>query len=83
MKTQTIDITLVRNENYIVTKAPFRLKFEEIKKKPNDGGSHGFLTFADIDLALSIFGAWCVSLEQGCIQIFDAVHKREMGHLEI
>lgn len=78
-----VDIHVTAKENYFVTKAPIRLNFDEIKKKPNDGGSHGFLTFADIDIAISIFSAWCVALDQGCIQVFDAVHKREIGYLEI
>lgn len=69
--------------SWIVTKAPIRLKFEEIKLKPQNGGSHGFLEFTDIDLAVSIFGAWCASMDQGCIQIFDAIHEREIGYLEI
>lgn len=67
---------------WFVTKAPVRLAFEAIMQLPSDGGSQSCLEFTDIDLAVSIFGAWCASAgDAGFIQIFDAVGQHEIGYL--
>lgn len=64
---------------WIVTKSYRRMEFEDLNKDPFDGGPLTRLNFLNIDLAASIYGAYCSGLEDGCVQIFDAVSGTEHG----
>lgn len=69
----------INKTNWIVTKSDRRMKFKDLGLEPHSGGPFTRLNFLDIDMAASIFGAYCVALEQGCVQIFDAVSGTEHG----
>lgn len=83
MTNMTMTINVTSKTNYIVTKSPTRLKFDQIEGMPRLDETQGFIGFSDINMALSIFGAWCATIEQGCVQMFDAVHREEIGYLNI
>lgn len=83
MTNMTMTINVTSKTNYIVTKSPTRLKFDQIESMPRLDETQGFIGFSDINMALSIFGAWCATIEQGCVQMFDAVHREEIGYLNI
>jgi len=68
---------------YIVTKSSDRLKFENIPALPSQGGALTIINLDSLDLASSIFGSYCATIEAGCVQIFDAIDQREFGYFYI
>jgi hypothetical protein len=83
MNNMSIGINITDKTNYIVTKSPTRLEFDQIETMPRIDETQGFIGFAEINMALSIFGAWCATIDEGCVQMFDAVHREEIGYLKI
>lgn len=68
---------------YIVTKSADRLKFEDIPAMPSQGGALTVINMTNLDFAINMFSNYCVAIEAGCVQIFDAVNKREFGYFSI
>ena len=83
--------------NWVVTRSDRRMKFEDIKKTPYDGGAFSIMNISStdpkeanefvttisniptLDQAIDVFAGWCVALEDGCVQVFDAVSGTEHG----
>lgn len=56
------------------------MNFEDIKKDPYDGGAFSLINeLEDLEKATELFAAWSIVLENGCVQIFDAVSGTEHG----
>lgn len=69
--------------HYIVTKSADRLKFEDIPALPSQGGALTIINLDSLDIASSMFGSYCATIEEGCVQIFDAIDQREFGYFHI
>lgn len=83
--------------NWVVTRSDRRMKFEDIKKPPYDGGAFSIMNVTSpdpkeanelrttisniptLDQAVDIYAAWCIALQDGCVQILDAVSETEHG----
>lgn len=72
-----------RRTLYIVTKSESRLQFENIPALPSAGGALSIANLDNLDIAVSIFSTYCNGIEQGCVQIFDAIEQREFGYFYI
>jgi hypothetical protein len=68
---------------YIVTKSADRLKFEDIQAMPSQGGALTVVNMDNLDFAINTFSNYCAALDAGCVQIFDAVDRREFGYFHI
>lgn len=68
---------------YTVTRSVSRLKFEDIKKLPSEDGPLSICNEISLDIASSIFGSYCTTIESGCVQIFDVIDEREIGYFFI
>jgi hypothetical protein len=56
------------------------MNFADIKKDPYDGGALSTINeLEELEMAIEFFTAWCIVLENGCVQIFDAVSGTEHG----
>jgi hypothetical protein len=67
---------------YIVTKSADRLKFEDIPELPSQGALT-IVNLNNLNFAISTFLNYCAGIEQGCVQIFDAIDQREFGYFHI
>lgn len=65
---------------WTVTRSDCRMNFADIKKDPYDGGSLATINELEyLEKAIEFFVAWYIVLENGCVQIFDAVSGTEHG----
>jgi hypothetical protein len=77
------NVLRMQTSSWIVTKSAARLTFDDLKKLPDDGGPLTRLNLLTLDIASAIFGSYCATIEEGCVQIFDNVSQREHGFFEL
>lgn len=68
---------------WIVTKSERRIKFKDWNLPPYEGGPLSVVNEVSLDIAASLFGAFCATLDQGCVQIFDTNTETEHGFFMI